>query len=66
MKTAREDLFLLVTSLQYENKALKKDLEAFRTGKRYKKMQEDYHRIIAGYVKEIEKLKKESGEDREE
>ena len=59
MKTAREDLFLKTTSLQYENKALRQELEAFRTGKRYRKMQEDYHRLMAGYVKEINKLKKE-------
>ena len=59
MKTAREGLFHKVASLQYENKALRHEMEAFRTGKKYKKMQEDYHRIIAGYVKEINKLKKE-------
>ena len=46
-------------TLQYQNKALRRELEAFRNGKRYKKLQADYHKVIAGYIKEISQLKKE-------
>ena len=46
-------------TLQYQNKALRQELESFRNGKRYKKLQEDHHKVIAGYIKEIGRLKKE-------
>ena len=46
-------------TLQYQNKALRRELEAFRNGKRYKKLQADYHKVIAGYIREISQLKKE-------
>ena len=63
-KTVREDLFLKVTSLQYKVKALEKELDEFRSGARYLKLQEDYRRVIAGYIKEIERLRKELADAR--
>ena len=54
-----DQAFLINTELQYENRALKKQLEDFRTGERFKKMQKNYSRVIAGYIKEISRLKKE-------
>ena len=52
-------LFSEYTTLQYQNKAMRRELEAFRNGERYKKLQADYHKVVAGYIKEIERLKKE-------
>lgn len=46
-------------TLQYQNKALRKELESFRNGKRYKKLQADHHKVVAGYIKEINQLKKD-------
>lgn len=46
-------------TLQYQNRALRQELESFRNGKRYKKLQEDHHKVVAGYIKEISRLKKE-------
>ena len=52
-------LFSEYTTLQYQNKAMRQELEAFRNGERYKKLQADHHKVVAGYVKEIGRLKKE-------
>lgn len=52
-------LFSEYTTLQYQNKAMRQELEAFRNGERYKKLQEDHHKVVAGYIKEIGRLKKE-------
>ena len=52
-------LFSEYTTLQYQNKAMRQELEAFRNGERYKKLQADHHKVVAGYIKEIERLKKE-------
>ena len=38
---------------------MKRIIAEFKSGDRYLKLQKDYHRIVAGYIKEIEKLKKE-------
>ena len=51
-------LFSEYTTLQYQNKAMRQELEAFRNGERYKKLQADHHKVVAGYVKEIGRLKK--------
>lgn len=52
-------LFSEYTTLQYQNKAMRQELEAFRNGERYKKLQADHHKVVAGYIKEIDRLKKE-------
>lgn len=54
-----DHMFLESTTLQYQNKAMRRELEAFRNGERYKKLQADHHKVIAGYIKEIGRLKKE-------
>lgn len=51
--------FSKFTTLQYQNKAMRQELEAFRNGERYRKLQEDHRRVVAGYLKEINRLKKE-------
>ena len=48
-----------MTSLQYENRALRKEIESFRNGERYKKLQQDHHQVIAGYERKISQLKKD-------
>lgn len=63
-KTAKEDLFLKMTTLQYKVKALEKELDEFRSGERYLKLQGDYRRVIAGYIREIEQLRKELADAR--
>ena len=42
-------------------KALKRTIEEFKSGKRYLKLQKDHHRVTAGYIKEIKRLKREVG-----
>ena len=54
-----DHLFSTFTALQYQNKALRREVEAFRNGERYRKLQADHHKVVAGYIKEIGRLKKE-------
>lgn len=56
-KKSWDDLFLLCSDLQYRNRALKQELEEFKSGARYIKLQEDYRRVIAGFIREIQQLK---------
>ncbi len=58
-EAAMDNLSPNYATLQYQNKALRKELESFRSGKRYKKLQADHHKVVAGYIKEINQLKKE-------
>ena len=55
--TAREDLFLRCSDLQFRVKNLERELDEFKSGKRYIKLQEDHRRVVAGYIKEIQRLK---------
>lgn len=48
-----DPLFSKLTTLQYQNKAMRQELEAFRNGERYRKLQADYHKVTAGYIREI-------------
>lgn len=52
-------LFSKLTTLQYQNKALRRELESFRNGERYKKLQADHHKVVAGYIRELNRLKRE-------
>ena len=54
-----DNYFEMYMSLRCEVKALKQTVKEFKSGKRYLKLQADQHRVIAGYVKEIKKLKDE-------
>ncbi|HBI59977.1 MAG TPA: hypothetical protein DDY31_01995 [Lachnospiraceae bacterium] len=58
-EAAMDNLSPNYATLQYQNRALRQELESFRNGKRYKKLQEDHHKVVAGYIKEISRLKKE-------
>lgn len=42
-------------------KAQERIIEEFKSGKRYLKLQGDYHRVCVGYIKEIKHLKYEIG-----
>lgn len=42
-------------------KSQRRMIEEFKSGERYLKLQKDYHRVTAGYIKEIKKLKLEIG-----
>lgn len=42
-------------------KSQKKIIAEFKSGERYLKLQKDYRRVMAGYIKEIKKLKAEIG-----
>lgn len=42
-------------------KNLKRTIEEFESGERYLKLQSDYHRVMAGYIKEIKRLRLEVG-----
>ena len=53
------DIYTMIDSLQYENKAMRQELAEFRTGKRYQKLQDDHRRVVAGYIRENKQLKKE-------
>lgn len=52
-------LFEINMALKSEVKALKHTIEEFKSGKRYLKIQKDHSRVVKGYIKEIERLKKE-------
>ena len=58
-KTKEEDLFLLCSDLQYRNKNLKRELDEFKSGERYIKLQEDYRRVTDGFIREIKRLRSE-------
>lgn len=59
-----DELYDRYTALQYENKALLQKVQSYENGKRYLKLQKDHHRVVAGYIKEIKKLKKELADSR--
>lgn len=54
-----DDLFEINMALRCEVKSLKRIVGEFKSGKRYLKIQEDHKRIVAGYIKEIKRLKAE-------
>lgn len=56
---AADNLYESYIVLQYRNKAMQRELESFRDGTRYKKLQEDHRRVIAGYIKENRSLRQE-------
>ncbi|MCR4923090.1 MAG: transposase, partial [Lachnospiraceae bacterium] len=50
------------TALEYEVKYLRKLVIEYQSGERYKKIQNDYHKVIEGYKREIRKLREELAE----
>lgn len=56
-----ENLFEDYMAARCTIKSLKRTIEEFKSGERYLKLQKDYRRVMAGYIKEIKKLKSEIG-----
>ncbi len=59
------ELYTQNHSLQCENKALRRIVDEFKSGKRYKKLQEGHERVIAGYKQENRRLAKALAAERE-
>ena len=59
------ELYAQNYSLQCENKALRRIVDEFKSGKRYKKLQEGHERVIAGYKQENRRLAKALAAERE-
>ena len=59
LAAAADSLYESYVVLQYRNKALQRELDSFRNGTRYKKLQEDHRRVIAGYIRENKNLRQE-------
>ena len=55
-----DDLFEENMSLRCKVKELERTIEEFKSGKRYLKLQKDYHRVAEGYIKEINRLRSET------
>ena len=55
------ELILKVNTLECVVKVQQKQLDAFRSGERYLKLQKDFRRVIAGYERTIRNLKTELG-----
>lgn len=59
------ELYAQNFSLLCENKALRRTIDEFRSGKRYKKLQEGHERVVAGYKQENRRLTRELAAERE-
>ena len=53
---------LYINSLQCENVDLRRELEAFRNGEKYKKLRHDYDMVLRGKDRRISDLEKELAE----
>ena len=56
---SNKNLFEMNAALQHKVRALEHTVEEYKSGRRYLKLQEDHHRVVAGYIREIKQLKKE-------
>ena len=54
-----DDLFEINMALRCRVRDLENKIEEFKSGARYLKLQKDHHRVVAGYIKEIDRLRKE-------
>ena len=59
--SANGELIVKVNTLECIVKAQQQQLEAFRSGERYMKLQKDFRRVIAGYERTIKNLNIELG-----
>lgn len=59
-----DDLFEINMALRYRIRDLENKIGEFKSGARYIKLQKDHHRVTAGYIKEISRLRKELGDAR--
>ncbi len=53
------ELYARNSALQCENKALRRTIDEFKSGRRYKILQDSHERIVAGYKQENKRLSKE-------
>lgn len=60
----KNELFEEYMLLQCRVKDQKRIIDEFESGASYIKIQQDHHRVVAGYIKEIDRLKKELAETR--
>ena len=56
--SANGELIVKVNTLECIVKAQQQQLEAFRSGERYMKLQKDFRRVIAGYERTIKNWEK--------
>ena len=54
-----DDLFEINMALRCRIRDLENKIGEFKSGARYLKIQKDHHRVVAGYIKEIGRLRKE-------
>lgn len=54
-----DDLFEINMALRCRVRDLENKIGEFKSGARYLKLQKDHHRVVAGYIKEINRLRKE-------
>lgn len=54
-----DSLFEINMMLRCEVKALEKKIGEYESGKRYIKIQKDHSRVVAGYIREVKKLRDE-------
>ena len=59
------ELYTQNFTLQCENKALRRTIDEFKSGKRYKKLQDGHERVVAGYKQENRRLTRELAAARE-
>ena len=60
------DLYAQNYSLQCENKALRRTVDEFKSGRRYRILQDSHDRIVAGYKQENRRLARELAAARED
>ncbi len=51
--------FEQITTLQYRNRSLVKQVEDFKSGEKYRKMEEEYKKLLRLYNREMKRMKKE-------
>ncbi len=59
------ELYAQNFTLQCENKALRRTIDEFKSGKRYRKLQDGHERVVAGYKQENRRLTRELAAARE-
>ena len=57
-----DDLFEINMALRCKVRDLENKIDEFKSGARYLKLQKDHHRVVAGYIKETDRLRKELAE----
>lgn len=61
-KAVNDQQYFITTSLSYQLKAARRELESFRSGEIYQKLRADYERVIREQNLTIKKLRRERDE----